>query len=267
MKRSLFLTLGIVIGLATIFCCMSLAGDKPVNRRRIVSPLIRSKELTKIKTARIVSGRLRSKAVAALSVPKGEPQPLKISQARLHSIAETTAILKKIDGTKQSLDEAPIPTSGQLPDSASLLLTPCQPFGSILGINHTSLLLSGVSLGTDDRSIQECVRNNRVYVSGSGRSGISPVMVVLSGAKAGWYVVGGDFAVVRDGPCTAWVTGGVLEKSCTEEEFQYETQRGDELFMPILLHVTEADSTVVVMFRFTEGKGLWLRSVSVQKLQ
>ena len=231
---------------------------------------VRSVARPRIKTvgpARI-TGQLKKGLIKAdmsrLKAPPEDSRGIRIPKARVHTVEESASVLSKIKGGQAFLKSVPVPTSGALPDNASLLLTPIKPRGSLAGVNSAYIWLSGAWMCYGDTSLEESASRDRVCMVTEEFDGTTGV--VLKSIEPGWYVVAADFVVRTDGAHGLrgiWRLVG--EENGGEFEINGTLKRGDELFLPVMFQVTRSNNLALLNFQ-TSGQQIWFRSVSVQKL-
>lgn len=230
--------------------------------RSVVRPGIKRVGPVRI-TGQIKKGLSKADA-RKLTVPREDSRRMRIPRARVHTVDESAAVLRKIKGGQAFLKSVPIPRSGKLPDNASLLMTPLKPNDPMDGVKGAGLRINGVTMSWDNSSLKESAAQDRACVMDEEHGGA--VVVCLSGMDPGWYIVAGDFVARSDttyGLRGDWwsqeeQTGGTIEISST-------LKRGSELFLPVMFQVTKSDSGTFVWFH-PSGGSIFFRSASVQKL-
>ncbi len=237
-------------------------GPMPAATRSVGRPRIKTVGPARM-TGQVKKG-LSKADVRKLKAPREDSRGIRIPKARVHTVKESAAVLNKIKGGKAFLKSVPVPRSGSLPDSASLLLTPLKPRGSLSGVESAIIWLDGVWMSYEGTSLQESASQDRVCMVTEENGGITGV--VLNGMETGWYVVAVDF-VARDGGAHGLRGVWRLVDSANGGEFEISgtLRRGDELFLPVMFQVTRSNSIAHLNFH-TSGQQIWFRSVSVQKL-
>jgi len=260
--------LGAVLGIAYHVTSVTYArgdGNRASLRPRPVRPVPPARREATVKKAR-VEGRLnKSPSKATLRRLRVQPPtspPMSVPKARLHTLAESTAVLRKIKGAEELLEDAPVPASAELPSNAQLLLTVCHPSGSLNGVGGAVLSLSDIHFDTAT-TITQCVDRDRVEIYASGRRG--PVGVSLRSVQPGWYVVAGDFLPQTEGTFELQAVSSIGEDSCTTD-LTYEVSRGDEMLFPLMFQVKEPGSQVTIWFHFPASRCFWFRGVTVQRI-
>ena len=261
-------TVMVVAALVALFLTSLVwsAEEKPGPRpgaRSVVRPGIKTVGPVRI-TGQLKKG-LSKADLNKLQAPPEDSRGIRIPKARVHTIKESTSVLSKLKGGQAFLKSVPVPTSGELPDNASLLLTPLKPRGSLAGVKSAYIWLSGAWMCYGDTSLEESASRDRLCMVTEEFSGTTGV--VLKGIEPGWYVVAADFVVRTDGAHGLrgiWRIAG--EGTGGEFEISGGTmKRGDELFLPVMFQITRSNNLTFLNFH-TTGQQIWFRSASVQKL-
>ncbi len=237
-------------------------GPKLAAARSVVRPNIKRVGPVRV-TGQVKKGLSRAD-LNKLKAPPEDSRRIRIPKARVHTVKESTSVVRKLKGGQAFLKSVPVPTSGALPDNASLLLTPLKPRGSLSGVKSAYIWLSGVWMCYEGTSLEESASRDRVCMVTEEFSGTTGV--VLKGMEPGWYVVAADFAVRTGGTHGLrgiWSLFG--QEGRGEFEISGTLKRGDELFLPVMFQVPSSNSTAHLNFH-TSGQQIWFRSVSVQKL-
>jgi len=230
--------------------------------RSVARPRIKTVGPVRI-TGQIKKGLSKADA-RKLTAPREDSRAIRIPKARVHTVKESAAVLSKIKGGQAFLKSVPVPRSGSVPDSASLLLTPLKPRGSLSGVASAFIWLNGVWMSYEGTSLEESARQDRVCMVTEEFDGTTGVM--LNGMEPGWYVVAADFVARSDGSHSLrGIWRLVDEGNGGEFEVSGTLKRGDELFLPVMFQVTRSNSNGHLNFH-TTGQQIWFRSVSVQKL-
>ncbi len=234
---------------------------------------VRSVRRPQVKTvgpARI-TGQLKkglSKAdLNKLKAPPEDSRRIRIPKARVHTVKESTSVVRKLKGGPAFLKSVPVPTSGELPDNASLLLTPLKPRGTLAGVKSASISLSGVCMTYGDNSLERCASQDSVCIGSEGNGG--SIHVIVAGMEPGWYIVAGDFMARSPGfhgLRGIWTLVDDGEATTGESESSSTLKRGDELFLPVMFQVTHSNSSAGLLFYSNCRLPIWFRSISVQKL-
>ena len=261
-------TVMVVAALAALFLTSLVwsaedeSGPRLAAARSVVRPRVKTVGPVRI-TGQLKKGLSKADA-RKLTAPREDPSGIRIPKARVHTVKEGVAVLNKIKGGQAFLKSVPVPTSGALPDNASLLLTPIKPRGSLAGVNSAYIWLSGAWMCYGDTSLEESASRDRVCMVTEEFDGTTGV--VLKSIEPGWYVVAADFVVRTDGAHgLRGVWRLVDEGNGGEFEINGTLKRGDELFLPVMFQVTRSNNLALLNFQ-TSGQQIWFRSVSVQKL-
>ena len=237
-------------------------GPKLAAARSVVRPNIKRVGPVRV-TGQLKKGLSRAD-LNKLKAPPEDSRRIRIPKARVHTVEENTSVVRKLKGGQAFLKSVPVPTSGELPDNANLLLTPLKPRGSLAGVKSAFIWLSGVWMCYEGTSLEQSASQDRVCMVTEEFSGTTGV--VMKGVEPGWYVVAADF-VARSGGAHGlrgiWTLVG--EASAGQFEISGTLKPGDELFLPVMFQVNSANSTVHLNFH-TSGQQIWFRSVSVHKL-
>jgi len=219
---------------------------------------VRRPQIKRVGPVRI-TGQLKkglSKAdLNKLKAPPEDSSEIRIPKPRVHTIKESTSVVRKLKGGQAFLKSVPVPTSE--------LLTPLKARGSLSGVS-ARIWLHGITMAYNDTSLRRSASQDTVCIRSEEDGGA--VRVHLGSMRPGWYVVAADFVARRGGAHglrSIWAragegTGGQFEISST-------LKRRDELFLPVMFQVTGSRSAANVNF-YPSGPAIWFRSVSVQKL-
>ncbi len=261
-------TVTVVAAIAALFLTSQVRsaeeepGPKLAAARSVVRPNI--KRIGPLRIAGQVKKGLSRADLDKLKAPPEDSGEIRIPKARVHTIKESTSIVRELKGGQAFLKSVPVPTSGELADDANLLLTPLKPRGSLSGVGSARIWLYGVTMSYNDTSLGRSASQDRVCIRPEEDGGA--VRVHLGSMRPGWYVVAADFVARRGGAHSLrsiWAragegTGGQFEISST-------LKPRDELFLPVMFQVTRSNSSANVNF-YPSGRQIWFRSVSVQKL-
>ena len=236
-------------------------GPKLAAARSVRRPQI--KRVGPVRIAGQVKKGLSKADLDKLKTPLEDSNEIRIPKPRVHTIKESTSVVRKLKGGQAFLKSVPVPTSDELPDNASLLLTPLKARGSLSGVS-ARIWLHGITMAYNDTSLRRSASQDTVCIRSEEDGGA--VRVHLGSMRPGWYVVAADFVARRGGAHglrSIWAragegTGGQFEISST-------LKRRDELFLPVMFQVTGSRSAANVNF-YPSGPAIWFRSVSVQKL-